>query len=586
MTEYIDLTCNESWEEFEFPEIDGLTNEDLANIDVDGLGGRQESSQHSESIPITGDLLEGVLRDTLSQAEIYRLERRDIKPDGGNGWSIEDIEVDREQDGRPIPVEITAQAGNNSVMFVAKKSAPPRNLIDSGKNEKSNEQGRGVEKPSINNEHESSDSHQRGSIPSQSQPAQQTRQQQQQQAGRNEEEVTNNQRLRFPPVVINQKIARKEVLSIASQITQSVVDREAGVNSGQDGSTTKNGEDGFIQHGFPSVSSDTLRGPDPAPDEISDQDDFISVRELALPENMARRTVANGIVQFVLVEFKGGRWCAASISRWEEITNALEVKIHQQHFHLRFVMQQSKRWRGCGSYGLNGMELQLLEDWRDLIPRMDGSLNTFPRDALTINGEITAMLMDDLKTFNIEYLSNSLFTRNTSLRGHIRVAFTKKYGPNDFTFMQQSKNGWRLCYLEADAMFMRSLQQHTEKDRFIVGVGSITIKGGLRKPAFLHRRHSMPWSMRKWTRDPLSPLLRTLTPIPVRSSTPISSSSRGRLINGSSQVQQKIMETKINNSVAKPAGSGAVSKPKTRSERLKIARLKKAAAKIRAAAKK
>ena len=260
-----------------------------------------------------------------------------------------------------------------------------------------------------------------------------------------------------------------EKLSIAAQITKSVV---LIVNSevNENGTFSKNGEAGFVKHDFPAATVEVLRGPDPSPSDIpGGEGSFISVRELAIPGQTTRRTVPAGLVPFVLVEYDAGRWNAISLDKWKIVVNEIEVHVHLKHKELKFVLRHARKWRGCRTITLCGMDGKLLERWRDLIPVMWPTLNTFPRDLLIMSEELTMMLTSDLETFNIEGLPYSLLSRNTTLKGNVRVTCSKRYGPGEYTVMLEPKNGWRLCYLEGDALFLQSLAQHTLFDRFEVG---------------------------------------------------------------------------------------------------------------------
>lgn len=610
MAENIDLSCSESMEDLFFPEVDGLTNEDLANLNVEEIGRQQtllqdfprchiSAPEKEEAVPTTGDLLEGVLRETLSQTEIYRLERTDIQT-----TNLQQ-EVDREQDGRPIPVEITARYTGESIP-TAKKSPPNEEQMESeNEQDLTNQRSDSV---SQGNQHMDED---KEDISTEQQQDQDSRGQQQQ--GKKDNGMDNGSRgnqsqrrrqnngqkncngkkaqskrvedkqggekLRFSfesvkefPIPLK---TTEEKVSVSSQITQSVILKST---AEKDGILTRNGESGFLAHNFPSVSSDELRGPDPAPDDL-ESGKFSSVRELALPENKTTRTVPSGIIPFILVEFMDGKWSVVSIDKWAEITNQLEFQVLQGHPDLRWIMKQARRWRGCGSFNLDGHDLTKLEKWRDLLPLMDGNLNTFPRDALTVSEELTIMLMGDLKSYKIEALPYSLFTRNTTLRGHVRVVCSKKYGSADYTSKFISKEGWKLCYLEGDAVFMESLKQHSNEDKFEVGCGLVTIRGGVRKPSFLRRPFfGLPWSNRTWTRDSSEPILRTLTPIPIRTSTPVP-------IQRASSLPIKTNATDIKVNMVKKNEKGSM-KPRTRSERLRIARLKKAAIRLQMEGKK
>ena len=372
-----------------------------------------------------------------------------------------------------------------------------------------------------------------------------------------------------------------DVLSIASQITKSVAAVANLVEESSTGTFTKNGESGFVKHDYPEAAAEVLMGPDPVPVDVPGEKSFTSVRELAIPGQTTMRTVPSGVIPFVLVEYVSGRWNVASIDTWISVVNEIEARVLRYKKLLRSVLKSAGKWRGCGSIYLRDDDLQLLEQWRDMVPVLSSTLNTFPRDALLLSDELTIMMMDDLKTYKLDCLMDSLFTRNNTLRGHARVTCSKVFGNRDFTSTFQSKDGWRLCYVEGDAVFLQSLAQHTASHRFEVGCGLVTIRGGIRKPCFLNRIfNGMPWNPRKWTRPSEYKLLQSLRPLPRDDSTLPASVDVGV-----SQVVKEGMDrvspvrvgiTRTSSAPSKMPGS-TLNRPRTRSERLKIQREKKAA---------
>ena len=579
MAEFIDLTCEE---EYDFSDMEGITEDDLAAINVIEVQRQAELLQDfpkcrisPEPRDIVGRALERAMSDDI-EIEIVTPTKE------SEGVSVEESTKEVENAGRfvakkSLPEDKVIQISVKSMGFEVKNEVVEEdNLNDSGFGEVSNQDGDdlgskvGEEVPQDQQEKMDMDDGAGNGSSNLSDGFRSAGEEQQRQQRREDQQEGNRRgagssmKFSFEKVVIpfaSTKGMTEENMSISSQITKAVVEVSS-VKSFDDGNIFKNGEGGFIKHDFPMVDAEKLRGPDPSPIDI-DSGDFISVREVAIPGRKTMRTVpfGVGIVSFILVDFVDGKWKVPSINDWEEMVNTIEEKVIREYSSLRYVMAQTRRWKGCGSFGLRGEDVNLLEAWRDLVPLIKPSYNTFPRDALLMSEEVSIMLMDDLKTYKLACLPSSLFVRNTSLRGHVRITFSKRYGCNDFTTMQQSKEGWRLCYLEGDALFMQSLSQHSESDRFKVGVGRVTIRGGLRKPSFLSKRaSSLPWKLRKWVRGPEVPMLRTLSPIPIRSSSPIPTRSA---------LSDAEVSTKRKEEATKPI------KPRTRSERLRIQKMKK-----------
>ena len=531
-----DLSCDEDMEDM-FPEEDGLTDEILANLDVNEVNRREQLfqefpkcsiSQENQSLQPQGDVLNEVLQNVLSPDELQDFQSR--------GEREKKTETTRSTqvvgEIRPIPVEISSSQTNSSFKPIAKKSIPvlePADDPNPSVNLNPSTSDAGIRNAATENE-ERTTRQKNGAFSSGNETHMEVDPNLTQNSSSNEKNqsatATPAFSIQFDDIGAEGGFQKKEelgILSVASQITKSILESSTVLDNGM-GSMgfNKNGESGFQRHDFPDVSAEALRGSDPIPEDVPGNRSFVSVRELAVPGKEVRRTVPDGIVPFVLVQFHDpGGWKISSLAIWEEMANLIEIKVLENFPHLRFVLRQNSRWKGTGSFGLSGDDVERLEKWRDVIPTISPTFNTFPRDALTMSEEVTVMLMGAHWNYHEKWLPYSLFTRNTGLQGHVRVSFTKKYGKQDFTSQMISKDGWRLCYLEGDALFLQSLRQFSERDRFPVGGGTVTIRGGgFRKPSFLNRRFALrKWSDRVWTRDnSVSPLLRALTPISATSS--------------------------------------------------------------------
>ena len=71
-----------------------------------------------------------------------------------------------------------------------------------------------------------------------------------------------------------------------------------------------------------------------------------------------------------------------------------------------------------------------------------------------------------------------IFKRNKELRGTLRPIKCKHYADTDTIAKGTSKKDWRLLHLEADDVFLKSLERFPEDHLFKLGANGITIKGG------------------------------------------------------------------------------------------------------------
>ena len=564
MSEFIDLTCPD---EFEFSDMEDLTEEDLVAIDVMEVQRQAQLLNDFPKCRISPPEERGSAKDIVRRA----LEKA-LSGEGevemaipSNGSGVVSAEESSLRDGATSGVvarrssAATVGDGDEDISITVKSAGTFKTEPRDEEYRQEEEQCGSMDGDGDNEDNMDVESQHENKSPDSGLGDEQ--QQQQQHQNRSNMPKFSFQGVTVPSI---QDLNPSGNLSVASQISKAIMDSSA--NNQEDGeSIIKNGEGGFIRHDFPSAVADDLRGPDPTPIDIP-EGSFISVRELAIPENRSMRTVPAGvgIIPMILVEFVGGKWRAPPIKVWEEAVNVIEMKIMRDYPALKFVMAQAGRWRGCGSFGLRCEDVLLLEKWRDVVPLVNPSFNTFPRDALLLSEEVTIMLMDDLKTYKLDAVSDSLFTRNTSLRGQVRITYSKKYGPGDMTSMFQSKDGWRLCYMEGNSLFMQSLAQHSESDRFKVGCGSVTIRGGVCKPSFLSRRAlARPWPARRWSISQDVPLLQSLVPV-------------GQSSTRSSSIRRTASDGNIPRMVESPAPVTRA-KPRTRSERLRLQKEKKEA---------
>ena len=548
-------------DEFIFPDDDGLTDQILADLNVEF-----PKCSISQSVAARSDILADVMAQIFPGREKNESAFREGDDQNTTIPSVPNEESDGETvlissnevgSTRPIPAEVSSQSNQSGIEVVARKSAPPVEGACDTTNP-------AIKQEMVEPMEVSNDCQIIATFPPR-------RQQPPAIVVENEDGF---------PLILGSLAGRRgkdkkklEALSIAAQITQSVAQATGLREEIASGTFVKNGESGFVKHNYPEAWAEELKGPDPVPADVPGQEDFSSVRELALPGQTTMRTVPAGSIAFVLVEFDAGRWNIVSIEKWEEIINEIEMRVLQFHKELKFVVRGTSRWRGCGSITLDGNDLSLLEKWRDIVPNVGEKLNTFPKDALLLSDELTIMLRSDLRTFKTRFLMYSLFSRNTSLKGHARVTCSKEYGKDDLTSLGISMEGWRLCYVEGDILFLQSLMQHTVLDQFKVGCGLVTIRGGVRKPTFLKKNFArIPLDVRRWIRPGFAPYLRSLTPVPlVRNNGPSVDS-----IPKSADMSGIVRSLSVPATTSEDKDKEEI-RPRTRSQRLKMQKEKKLA---------
>ena len=271
-------------------------------------------------------------------------------------------------------------------------------------------------------------------------------------------------------------------LSIAAIITSAVERAGSDTKPGDDG-IVKNGESGFIAHDFSLEASDLHEFDKPSPPPSSNTS-FINVVELT--RNGVKRTIPkNDVIPFVMVEQKDDGWITPPLFVFHAAVNMLEGFLMEYRPYLRCVVEWAEEWKGVGIVGLSVDNLDLLEEWRGMVVQLDipgHRLDTFPKDCLLVGTELTALLKDKFRFYELKWLPYSLFSRNKGLHGKVRVTYSKTYTASDTTFTGISKKGWRLVYLAGDSIFMDSLKAFTSNYGFLMGSGRIQIWGGIRKP--------------------------------------------------------------------------------------------------------
>ena len=102
-----------------------------------------------------------------------------------------------------------------------------------------------------------------------------------------------------------------------------------------------------------------------------------------------------------------------------------------------------------------------------------------PKDSVVEpSSELSAILRNDLRGFELDLFPKELLKKNTGLDGTLVITHSKLYGPSDKTRGGQSKDGWQLIFIEACPLFMSLLSGYPESHRFEFCSTRIQIWGG------------------------------------------------------------------------------------------------------------
>lgn len=111
------------------------------------------------------------------------------------------------------------------------------------------------------------------------------------------------------------------------------------------------------------------------------------------------------------------------------------------------------------------------------------SYDTFPKEVATAKPDISILLRNNMKSFQLEVLPKVLFIRNKEmLAGTLRVLSTTRFKDGEVSQKGDSKENWRQIHLKGDDQVLRCLRFIPESTPFKLGVEAVQLRGGLRPP--------------------------------------------------------------------------------------------------------
>ena len=142
-------------------------------------------------------------------------------------------------------------------------------------------------------------------------------------------------------------------------------------------------------------------------------------------------------------------------------------------------------WGQVGLVGLSTKHVPSLNAYRAVVENQThrGSTFTlFPKEAVEKRGNVSVLLREIFRNFDVTYLPKAIMQRSRRLRGGLRVTHVKEYEDSEFSRSGACKAGWRLVLLQGCTDFMRSLEYYDQEHKFPVGSGHVLIRGGGGRP--------------------------------------------------------------------------------------------------------
>ena len=135
--------------------------------------------------------------------------------------------------------------------------------------------------------------------------------------------------------------------------------------------------------------------------------------------------------------------------------------------------------------GLGTGDLRKLQEFGDFVEHcgtQDIVFGMVPKELVVEpTTELSAILRNELRDFELDLFPKELLKKNPELDGSLVITYSKVYGPADKTRSGQSKEGWKLIFLEGCPTFLATLSKFPESERFEFGSSRIQIWGGERK---------------------------------------------------------------------------------------------------------
>ena len=268
-------------------------------------------------------------------------------------------------------------------------------------------------------------------------------------------------------------------------------------------------------HNFPTVFSAEVTGVplDSAPGANAawDEEHFITITDFPdayPPERASLHSIQRRpSITFLLLCRQTGtrtRWEIPTIELAADFVNDALCSMYNVDVPFSDAYDRSGRWGAIPTLLLKSSSVPELEEFRRQLNKWSYKgqcWETFPRDVITMKADLSILLRNKMKSFQLEVLPKILFSRNRSrIAGSLRVLSHRNFPDGETSNKGESKENWRQVDLKGDDQLLRCLRFIPESSPFLLGVETVQIRGGLRPQDSLssdddgRRVTKRPWS--------------------------------------------------------------------------------------------
>jgi hypothetical protein len=212
-----------------------------------------------------------------------------------------------------------------------------------------------------------------------------------------------------------------------------------------------------------------------------------NIEDLGIDDSVIK---TKGTVKFVLLTkpidgaAQDQRWGIPKTQLFHDFMNHVECEIIRGNILGGETLAWSNQWGQVGLLGITYKNEQLAEGLRFALSEIDYEENKFttiPQDCFKQGDQVTVLLKDMYRNFDLTMLAPALFHRNKKLQGSLQLLRAKLFTSKDSTKAGVNKAGWRLAIFEGSYDFMESIRSFTQDHNFVLGSGHVQIRGGQRK---------------------------------------------------------------------------------------------------------
>lgn len=296
-------------------------------------------------------------------------------------------------------------------------------------------------------------------------------------------------------------------------------------------------------HNYPTVFSTDVTGVPleeaPGANPSWDEEHYITITDFPdayPPERASLHSIQRRpSITFLLLCRQTGtrnRWEFPTIELAADFVNDSLCSMYNDDVPFSDAYDRSGRWGAIPTILLKLTSVPELEEFRRQLNKWSYKnlcWETYPRDVITMKADLSILLRNKMKSFQLEVLPKILFSRNrTRIAGSLRVLSHRNFPEGEKSHKGESKMNWRQVDLKGDEQLLRCLRFIPESSPFLLGVEAVQIRGGLRpQDPPTSDEDNRRAGKRSWPDPPLAPIPIILSPSSSSSSPSSSAQPRG-----------------------------------------------------------